>query len=128
MSDAYHLLSSVIATNVSRLPEALNTCDEGLGLYPSGKLLTTKCNILLKLNRTRQAINTCREAIKMHPMQANAHYSLGVAHMMLGQHVEAEKAFRDVLLIERSTIAMFHLATVLQQSGNKQDLVEAKKL
>lgn len=128
MSDAYHLLSSVIATNISRLPEALSTCNEGLQLYPSGKLQTTKCSILLKLNRTRQAIDSCTAAIKMNPAIPTAHYNLGVAHMMNGHLMEAEKAFRDVLSIEQSTLGMFHLATVLQRSGNRQDLMEAREL
>ena len=45
----------------------------------------------------------------------SVHYNLGIAHMKLGNQARAERAFRDVLLLDRdSTHAMFHLATVLQ--------------
>lgn len=59
----------------------------------------------------------------------SVHYNLGIAHMKLGNQARAERAFRDVLLLDRdSTHAMFHLATVLQNSGDVDNLLEAKKL
>lgn len=59
----------------------------------------------------------------------SVHYNLGIAHMKLGNQARAERAFRDVLLLDRdSTHAMFHLATVLQNSGDLDNLLEAKKL
>lgn len=130
MAESYYLLISVISSNQSRFEEALGMCDEAISIHPHhAKLYAVKGGILLKMNRTTEALSVLEEAVRINSGIASVHYNLGMAHMRLGNQARAERAFRDVLLIDHdSTHAMFHLATVLQNSGDTEDVLEALKL
>ena len=105
-------------------------CNSAISVLPHhAKLYAVKGGILLKMNRTSEALSVLEEAVRINSGIASVHYNLGVAHMKLGNQARAERAFRDCLLIDHdSTHAMFHLATVLQNSGDTEDLLEAEKL
>lgn len=81
------------------------------------------------MNRTLDSVVWCKEAVHRNPSAPSAHYNLGRAHMRLGQLQEAERVFRDMLVVEPdSTLGMFHLATLLQKGGDKEGIMEAKDL
>ena len=81
------------------------------------------------MNRTLDSVVWCREAVHRNPAAPSAHYNLGRAHMRLGQLQEAERAFRDMLVVEPgSTLGKFHLATLLQRRRDRENIMEARDL
>ncbi len=124
------MLATAISKNSSRLKEALELSEHVLAEHPKyGRIYTTRCSILIKLNRTSDFISKCKLAVQISPGFPPAHYNLGVAYMKLGYLAQAETTFRNLLSVERGSIlGMFHLATVLQTTGRTQDLLESREL
>lgn len=128
--DSYILLVSAVSTNPQRLDEAIALCNTALLSYPFfPNLYTTKASLLLKVNRTLDAANASESAIRINPGLASAHYYLGLARWRLSELDAAEQAFRDALLIDKSSmLLMLHLGVVLQSSGGREKLLEAENL
>lgn len=127
---SYLLLISAISANPRRLDEAISLCNTALLSYPTfPKLYTTKASLLLKVNRTLAAANASESAIRINPGLASAHYYLGLARWRLSDLEAAEQAFRDALLLDKSSaLLMLHLGVVLQNSGGRERLLEAEHL
>ena len=130
MAERYNLLVTVISMNHSRLNEALELSQHVLKEHPDYTIMyATRCSIIIKLNRTADFIHDCDLAVRMNPGLSNAHYNLGIACMKLGYLSQAEVSFRNMLVLDSgSLVAMFHLATVLQNTGRIKDMLEARNL
>lgn len=128
--DSYDLLASVVSMNSSRLDKALLICDEGILLYPGKhQLLTTKCGILNKMNRSHEAIASCDDALRHNSYSPLAHYNLGIAYLRLGYITNAEAALRNSVMLDSGNVdALYQLATILQGNRNSRDLQEVQKL
>lgn len=130
VTESYHLLTQVILSDPTRLKEAKSVCDQGLSKYPhTQNLYVDKCCILIRMNQTLDSVFWCKEATHRNPAVPVAYYNLGRGYMRLGQSQEAERAFREMLIVEPdSTQGMFHLATLLQQRGDRAGLMEARDM
>jgi len=130
LAERYDVLASIIAMNSSRLSEALEVSNYVLSQHPSySPIHNTRCSVLMKLNHTHECIKACELAVVRNPALAEAHYNLGLAYKRQGYLSQAEMAFRNMLAVTRgSTVAMSHLATVLQDTGQTTSLLEARKL
>lgn len=130
MAERYNLLIGVISMNTSRLKEALHLTNYVLSQHPTyTPIFKTRCSILLKLNWTDQFIQACEQGVRRNRGSPEAHYNLGVAYMKLGHITQAETSFRNMLVLDQSsTLARFHLATVLQDTGKTQQMLEARLL
>ena len=130
MAERYDLLIGIISMNTSRLKEALKLSNYVLSQHPTyDPIFSTRCSIFLKLNWTDQIIPVCEKGVIRNQRLPEAHYNLGIAYMKLGHLSQAETFFRNVLVLDwGSTVARFHLATVLQNTGKAQQMQEARLL
>lgn len=130
LAERYDLLISVISMNTSRLKEALELSNYVQSQHPTyAPIYNTHCSVLMKLNRTDQLIRACELGVLRNQGLLDAHYNLGMAYMKLDYLTQAETSFRNMLVLDRSsTVAKFHLATVLQSAGTTQQLLEARIL
>lgn len=130
LAERYDLLIGVISMNTSRLKEAFQLSNYVLSQHPTyTPIFNTRCSILLRLNRTDQFIQACEQGVSRNRGLQDAHYNLGVAYMKLGYMAHAETAFRNTLMLDRSsTVAQFHLATLLQTTGKTKQVLEARLL
>ena len=130
LAERYDLLVGVIAMNTSRLEEALERTRHVLQHYPSySPIHNTRCSILIKLNRTDEFVQACELAVMRNRRTTSAHYNLGVAYMKLGFTKQAERSFRNMLVLDhKDPVALFHLAYALQSSGQTPQLLEARQL
>ena len=88
-----------------------------------------KGDLLLKLNRTQEAITSFEKAIYHNPDYTDAHFNLGTAYVQFGMKEEAVKCYRRALLLDRRHVySMMSLAILLQESNEKDKLLEAKEL
>ena len=134
LAERYDLLASVIATNTSRLNEALKLSRYVLSQHPTyNPIHNTHCSLLIKLNRTDEIIRACELAVLKNPTLSDTHLNLGMAYMRLGYSSRAENSFRNMLVASgyrghMYVVGMVHLATVLQATGQTKDLSEARQL
>lgn len=134
LADWYNELATVIATNSSRLDEALKLSRYVLTQHPTyNPIHSTHCSLLIKLNRTREFVPACEQAVMKNPSLSDTHYNLGVAYMKVGHLSQAETYFRNLLVLSESgsslhTEGLSQLATVLQATGRSGALLEARQL
>ena len=74
-------------------------------------------------------LRACEYAVQTNPGLSMSHYNLGTVYMKMGDLARAEIAFRNMLIVDRgSTLGVFHLAKVLQTTGQTSNLLEARQL
>ena len=86
-------IGTMLATNESRLQEALKYATRGVELLPSlANSHNSRGSVLHKMGRVAEAKVEFEEAIKWNPNYANAHFNLG---LVLYQGREVEKAVKQ---------------------------------
>ncbi|HET9766616.1 MAG TPA: tetratricopeptide repeat protein, partial [Thermoanaerobaculia bacterium] len=76
-------------------------------------------------DRTREAVDAGRRLVAVVPASADAHYQLGIASLLDGDAVAAERELRRVLeLSPRHVRAMNDLAVLLRDAGRTAEAAE----
>lgn len=91
------------------------------------------CNFLLRTNRLDEAEVMCKRSVASNPEYINAHVSLGVVQMQLGQNEEGLKSFETALKIKPDDVQAFAnrinaLASVKRYADSEQALAQLETM
>ena len=76
---------SVALEKLGRLDEALAGLEQALQLAPGRRdVLVNHVSLLIALGRVPEAVTAARAALQLHPDDADLHWNLSIAHLLLG--------------------------------------------
>lgn len=84
--------------------------------------LVLKTHILIGKELFDNAVDVCRQMIAADPVEAESYFLLGLIHLYRHEPVRAEEHFRKTIFLKNDfSLAHFHLASVLWNTGYKDD-------
>lgn len=98
--EAYNNLGGVLA-DLNRRSEAIEVYQQGLGLKPNSADLYNNIGYALFTENPAQAIAVYHRAIELDPTLIKAHYNLGKALQVIGEHEWAVKCFEEVIQLKQ---------------------------
>ncbi len=119
LPESYHLLIHTLLSHSTRLHEAHSLVNHALTSHTHHAYLhTDKCHILELLNRTLEAVQSCERALTINPSSRSGHQLLGTLYTKLGREEDAERMYRELLLLDPDNgITKSRLASLLQHRG-----------
>ena len=112
-------LSSLIKTNHSRLPEALQLCKAALQRDPGEfRVLRETGHVLIHMGKYTEAKVYLQRALEINPSEPNVNYLLGVAEGELGNMDAAERDIRRAMRLSSESNAQVYateLANILRR-------------
>ncbi len=115
----FFYLATCLLHDPQRRPEALDSINESLRLFPNcGPYHAQKANILVLLGRPKEGLQEVREARAQDPNSPDSYVSESVALLVLGHPKEAEHAARRALVLDPDhEAAADNLADALRIQG-----------
>lgn len=116
---AYIRLASIIKTNHTRLPEALQLCHAALEKLPNDfRTVRETGHVLLNMGKYEEARLYLQRAIELNPSEPNTIFLLGITESELGDLDAAEGLVRRAMgLVSQANAQLYasHLRHILQR-------------